>query len=86
MFVTIIIVVQTIVFLITQQSWQISAQSLNTFSLIPTQFLQYPSLYSVFTAMWIHENVYHLLGNIFLLWIFGKDLEKKLHAIPFLIY
>lgn len=86
MIVSLIVIAQLVIFFLTQQNWLISVQSLNSFGLIPMQLLQNSSLHTVITAMWIHENVYHLLGNIFLLWIFGKDVEKKLHPLGFLVY
>lgn len=38
------------------------------------------------TAIFVHERVFHLLGNLFFLWLFGKRMERILGAWTFLLF
>lgn len=35
----------------------------------------------LFTALFLHDNLMHLLGNLLFLWIFGRGLERRLGPI-----
>ena len=37
-----------------------------------------------FTAMFLHGSVYHLLFNMWALWLFGPALERRFGSIPFI--
>lgn len=47
-------------------------------------FLQYgfipaePHLRTLFTSMFIHAGIWHLVGNMWFLWMFGKEVENSL--------
>lgn len=43
-------------------------------------------LRSVFTSMFLHAGLLHLLGNVWFLWIFGDNVEDKLGHFGFLIF
>lgn len=43
-------------------------------------------LFTVFTSMFLHANVIHLLGNILFLWVFGKNIEAKTGSLRFLLF
>ncbi|MCK9578033.1 rhomboid family intramembrane serine protease [bacterium] len=43
-------------------------------------------IYTVFTSMFLHADIFHLLGNIWFLWVFGDNLEAKLGNIKFLLF
>jgi len=45
-----------------------------------------PYLTTIFTSMFLHVNVFHLLGNMWFLWLFGDNLEDKLGKLVFLIF
>jgi len=43
------------------------------------------SLVSLFSAMFLHAGVMHLLGNMLFLWIFGDNVEHRLGRVRFLL-
>lgn len=43
-------------------------------------------IYTVFTSMFLHGNFFHLIGNIWFLWVFGEALEAKLGSLKFLAF
>lgn len=52
------------------------------YALIPSNL----SLMAMFTACFLHTSLFHLLGNMFLLWLFGRRVEKAVGSIPFFFY
>ncbi len=40
---------------------------------------------SVFTAMFLHANWMHLIGNMWFLWLFGNNIEHRLGHVPYLL-
>ncbi|MGC1404702.1 MAG: rhomboid family intramembrane serine protease [Thermodesulfobacteriota bacterium] len=45
-----------------------------------------PSILTVFTAMFLHGGLIHLLGNMLYLWIFGKNVEDFLGRPKFIVF
>ena len=45
-----------------------------------------PSVLTIFTAMFLHGGLIHLLGNMLYLWIFGKNVEDFLGHLKFIIF
>lgn len=43
-------------------------------------------LYTVFTSMFIHADIFHLLGNMWFLWVFGDNLESRMGNFKFLLF
>lgn len=41
--------------------------------------------YRIFTAMFLHEEPFHILGNMLFLWLFGTAVEGRLKSVKFLI-
>ena len=67
---------------------------LETFAFIPLRFFN-PELVgwtlgdavvTIFTAMFLHGGLAHLLGNMLFLWIFGDNVEDALGHFRFLIF
>jgi rhomboid family protein len=44
-----------------------------------------PSVVDVFTAMFLHGGLLHLLGNMLFLWIYGDNVEHRLGKLGYLI-
>jgi membrane associated rhomboid family serine protease len=42
-----------------------------------------PSMLTVFTSMFLHASLLHLLGNLFFLWMFGDNVEDLLGPLLF---
>jgi membrane associated rhomboid family serine protease len=67
---------------------------LETFAFIPLRFF-HPELLgwtfsaafvTIFTAMFLHGGLAHLLGNMLFLWIFGDNVEDALGHFRFLVF
>jgi len=43
-------------------------------------------IFTVFTSMFLHGNLFHLIGNMWFLWVFGEALEAKLGSLKFLAF
>jgi membrane associated rhomboid family serine protease len=56
----------------------------NWVDIAPRDLLPLPG--SIFTSMFLHANLWHLLGNMWFLWIFGDNVEERLGTIRFVIF
>ena len=45
-----------------------------------------PSLVTLFTSMFLHGGLLHLLGNMLFLWIYGDNVEHRLGGILFVVW
>ena len=45
-----------------------------------------PAWATLFTSMFIHGGVLHILGNMVFLWVFGDNVESRLGHVPYLIF
>ncbi len=45
-----------------------------------------PPVLTIFTSMFLHGGLIHLLGNMLYLWIFGKNVEDFLGRLKFIIF
>lgn len=52
----------------------------------PNNLLAMPPVVTVFTAMFMHADAGHLLGNMLYLWIFGNNVEDVLGHGRFLLF
>lgn len=41
---------------------------------------------TIFTSMFMHADFFHILGNLWFLWIFGDNVEDYLGHFPYLIF
>jgi membrane associated rhomboid family serine protease len=53
-----------------------------TFGLVPAFF----SVINVFTSMFVHGGLAHLVGNLLFLWIFGDNVEDRLGHGRFVVF
>ncbi len=57
------------------------------FSLIPRQVVQGFQIWRLFTYMFLHANIWpHLIFNMFFLWMFGPETERRMGSGQFLFY
>ena len=63
-------------------------QFINTYALIPARVdLAYPlSLASIFTSMFMHGGWFHFLSNMWVLFIFGDNVEDRMGSGRYLIF
>lgn len=59
---------------------------LYTFGLVPYQITRNLRLWQIFTHMFLHGGLFHLLINLFVLWMFGKPIEREWGTSSFLKY
>ena len=45
-----------------------------------------PALHQFFTYQFLHADVWHLLGNMLFLWVFGNSVNSKMGDIPYLLF
>ncbi len=64
------------------------ARFLDIWAVIPRQLFAFPSREAVtlLSSQFLHANFWHLLGNMWFLWIFGNNVEDKLGRIQFLVF
>src|SRR5262245_30513127 len=56
--------------------------------LVPAELLSNPSAewMTIFTAMFLHGGWFHIISNMWVLFIFGDNIEARLGGIPYLIF
>ena len=52
------------------------------FGLVPAQF----HIINLFTSMFLHGGIAHLLGNMWFLWIFGDNIESPLGHVRYALF
>ena len=45
-----------------------------------------PPVLTLLTSMFLHGSLFHLLGNMLYLWIFGNNIEDRLGRVRFLLF
>ena len=65
------------------------------FGAVPYNITHFPSLsgapgvsplLTLLTSMFLHGSLFHLLGNMLYLWIFGNNIEDKLGPLRYLLF
>lgn len=46
----------------------------------------FPPLLTLLTSMFLHGSLFHLLGNMLYLWIFGNNIEDRLGPVRFVLF
>lgn len=63
--------------------FSIKAENIQEWGFIPDQF----SFIRIFTSMFLHAGIWHLLGNMLFLWICGDNVEDRVgHIKYFFLY
>jgi len=44
------------------------------------------ALATIFSSMFLHAGIAHLVGNMWFLWIFGNNVEDRLGHLPYLLF
>ena len=47
---------------------------------------EWPALYQLLTYQFAHADVWHLVGNMLFLWVFGNGVNAKLGDLPYLFF
>lgn len=60
------------------------------YALIPSQFAQglihFESYIPLFTSMFMHGDLVHIISNMWVLWLFGDNVEESMGAFRFVIF
>ncbi len=61
---------------------------IDRFGSIPNHFLsgKWEAWLTIFTSMFLHGSIFHLLGNIWFLWLFGDNVEYNFGRFRFLVF
>jgi membrane associated rhomboid family serine protease len=78
-----LIFLNTLIFLFTFQKIDFFIQK---FGMIPQNIFAGKEFYTILTSMFIHGSFWHLLGNMWFLWVFGNNLEVALGKFRYLIF
>src|SRR5579871_3100953 len=54
--------------------------------LVPPSIERLPAVATIFTSMFIHGGLFHLLGNMLFLWIFGPNIEASVGHGRYLVF
>ena len=79
----ILIGLNVIVFLFQILSEDERALILN-YGVVPIYILHGERLYTLFTSMFMHANLFHIFGNMLYLWIFGDNVEDRFGHLKYL--
>ena len=83
--VKLLIIINIAVFILMELSGQKNIL-FQMFGLVPRSVLQEYKLWQTFTYLFLHGGFIHILFNMFILWMFGKDLEVDWSKNEFLIF
>ncbi len=59
-----------------------SDRTLASYALTPS----HPTIVTMVTSMFLHAGIFHLVGNMLFLWIFGDNVEDKLGHVFYVIF
>ena len=63
---------------------------LDAYALIPRDLIRQPGSgaewLTVFSSMFLHGGVFHLVGNCWFLWVFGNNIEDRLGPFRYLLF
>ena len=58
----------------------------NNFTMVPADILQRKNLYTLFTSMFLHADIFHIGGNMLFLYIFGDNVEDAFGHFRYLLF
>jgi len=83
--VKLLLIVNAVVFVFTELSGQKGPLFLS-FGLVPNMVWYKFKIWQLFTYLFIHGGFLHVFFNMFVLWMFGKDLEQEWGTSDFLVF
>jgi len=58
----------------------------NNFAMYPYYVVRGEKLYTLFTSMFLHAGLFHLVGNMLYLYIFGDNVEDVFGHVSYLVF
>jgi len=89
---TLLILINVFVFIVFELPYIVNGQMLlldefvKQYGLVPYFVLNGMREYTLFTHMWIHGSIEHIVGNMLFLWIFGDNVESVLGHKKYLLF
>ena len=80
-----LVIINVIVFILAELSGQKSIL-FTSFGLVPSEVWTNYKVWQLFTYLFIHGGFIHIFFNMFVLWMFGKDLEMQWGKNQFLFF
>ncbi len=68
------------------QGWDSLMEGFYVYGAIPAYILRGRRLWTLFTSMFMHGDITHLVGNMVFLWIFGDNIEDSLGHMRYLAF
>ena len=84
--VKLLLILNTVIFLMVEISDMQFELFYSNFGLVPAKVWSSLMIWQPITYLFLHGGFIHLVFNMFVLWMFGKDLEHNWGFIPFLKY
>ena len=83
--VKLLVIINIVVFILTELSGQRN-MLFSSFGLVPNQVWTNFKVWQLFTYLFVHGGFLHIFFNMFVLWMFGKDLEIQWGKNEFLLF
>jgi len=83
--VKLLVIINIVVFILTELSGQRN-MLFSSFGLVPNQVWTNFKVWQLFTYLFVHGGFLHIFFNMFVLWMFGKDLEMQWGKNEFLLF
>ena len=80
-----LLITNIIIFILMELSGQ-KGLLFKSFGLVPKDFWQELKIWQPFTYLFLHGGFFHIFFNMFVLWMFGKDLESQWGKNEFLVF
>src|SRR5579871_915640 len=80
-----LIAINTLIFLYQVALGQGVEQFDRQWGIVPDQMTGF-GLVTLFTSMFLHGSVLHLIGNMLFLWVFGRNVEDLIGSSKFLVF
>jgi membrane associated rhomboid family serine protease len=58
----------------------------DNFAMVPAEIIQGKNIYTLFTSLFLHADIFHIGGNMLYLYIFGDNIEDCLGHVRFLLF
>ena len=81
-----LLVINIIVFLYTLSLGDSAELFLNSYGSIPFEISSGQDLFTLFTSMFLHAGLFHIIGNMLFLWIFADNIEAVIGSKLFLLF
>lgn len=80
-----LIVINCAVFLV-QQAFPRSSFIINGLEACPVEIFRHGRIWQLWTATFLHADIFHLIGNMWFLWLVGREMESLYGSRDFLAF